>query len=799
MKLHTRMTDSDEVTYEFQAEINQLLSLIINTFYSDKDVFLRELISNASDAIDKARILAVRDGTARDGDEIRIRVDGNSIVVQDTGIGMTSRELVENLGTIAHSGTQKFVQCSHDGNKDDISNLIGQFGVGFYSAYLVSDEVIVETHKNDETLVWKSDAKGSFTIRNLNDDNDTLARGTRITLRVKESANEYLDVDRLKSLVEKHSQFISYPIFIEVPKTREVPIEDETEGDQKEDVKAEDDKAEDDKAEDDKAEDDKAEDDKAEDDKAEDDKAEDDKAEDDKAEDDKAEDDKAEDDKAEDDKADDNKGEDDTIDENRVEIEDVTNEPTEDKETDDAKEPKTRTEHYKEWELQNKHKPLWIRAPKSVTIDEYNEFYKLMTRDWDNSLMHKHFHAEGNLEFQALLYIPKRAGYDLFDANHKPDIRLHVKRVLVQDRFDELVPDWLKFVKGVVDSNDLPLNISRESLQKNQIVKSMRNTIVKKMVELLLDTARDEPETYMEFYKNYSKSLKIAIPEDSKNKEKLLELLRYPTEVGGAQISLKEYVSKIDDKKIYYMSGESDEMIDQSPFLESLKKSGTPVLYMSDPIDEYLMQSVKEYGEYNFVCCTRDDVVAVDDEVKAATKSLTERFKSVLTNQVNDVTVGARMVDSPCCLVSGPYGYSANMERIMKAQTLRDSANASYMSAPKIMEINPEHRIIKALMRMVEAEGGDQNESNRAVVDDVIHLLFESSLVDSGFSIATPKRFVKRINNLINISLSLEVDEIAEDDPKVKIEKIDDPAELASIKTNPMCEQVNDVDMETVD
>ena len=682
-------------TYEFQAEINQLMSLIINTFYTKKEIFLRELISNASDALDKSKYTRAQKGVEDDGYEgcVKMRADKNArtVCIEDTGVGMTRQELIDNLGTIAQSGTKGFMQKNE-------GTLIGQFGVGFYAAYLVADRVTVTTRTDDtETYTWESSAGGTFTIKPAEEEMDK--RGTRIVLHMKEDADEYLDNSRLTKLIQTYSQFIQYPIYLEVEKTREV--EDDEKEDEKEDEK--------------------------------------------------------------------------------VTIEDVTDHKDE---TDDGKK-KTRIESYREWERQNEQKPLWIRPPSEITNDEYNEFYKAITGDWDGALSWSHIVAEGTLDFRGVVYVPKRAPFDLYDSTKKHNIKLFVRRVFVMDETEELVPEWLKFLRVMIDSEDLPLNISREMIQKNQIIKLIQKNLVKKCIEMFMEMARDKPDDYKTFYKNYSKCIKLGVNDEPKYKDKLMKLLRYTSSAtinSEEMVSLDEYVGRMKkgQKGIYYITGETDKIIHESPFLEKLRSLDYEVLYMSDPIDEYVMQRTKEYEDKKFIDCARggkilDEEEEEDEEMKekreSEEKALCKRFQEVLGHQVDAVVVGTRMVDSPCCLVSSEYGWSANMERIMRAQTLRDNSQADFMTARKVMEVNPKHRIIKEVQKLISSETDE-------LANDVINLLYESSLIDSGFTIETPKRFVKRINNMICLGLSLEEDPKEppkEDDPRVKIEKMEDP------------------------
>jgi molecular chaperone HtpG len=667
-----------EKEHSFGADIQQLMHIIIHTFYSNKDVFLRELISNASDALDKVRYESLQNSSLLTGNtelniQIKYEKGDHKLVITDSGIGMNKEDILQNIGTIASSGTKKFIQALEE--KKDM-NLIGQFGVGFYSAFLVADRVVVRTKKAGENQQyrWESSGESTFTLEEDNNEEYALVRGTSIELYLREDDIEYGQEQRLKSIISTHSQFISFPIQLWVEKTREVEVENEK---TEEATDSDDDKPV---------------------------------------------------------------------------IEEV-------KDGDEKKEEKkTVTETYQEWDTLNNVKPIWLRKSDEVESDEYKSFYKSISSGKEFST-YSHFAVEGHVNVNGLLFVPSRAPDDIFTKGAKQNIKLYVKRVFITDKLDDMLPDYLNFIQGVIDSEDLPLTVSREMLQQNRVITSVKNVIVKQSIKMLEKLAEDENE-YISFYREYSKNIKLGVHEDNKNQDKLMNLLRYQTSRTDDLISLDTYIEnmKEDQPGIYYITGETLDQVKASPFLQKLKKKDYEVLYMTEAIDEYVVSKVGSFKEKKLLCVTKEGTDLGDDEddkkqlehAKGIYKELCEKMTEYLKSKIAKVDVSDRIVDSPCCLVSANYGMTANMERILKAQTLgKQNGMMDFMSKNKVLEINPSHNMIQSLA--IRFRNGED-------IENTTWLLYESATLDSGFVLDQPSKFVGRIYSYLESQLTSGID-----------------------------------------
>ncbi|KAI4336769.1 hypothetical protein L6164_015254 [Bauhinia variegata] len=722
-----RSLRSNTEKFEFQAEVSRLMDIIINSLYSNKDIFLRELISNASDALDKIRFLSLTDKEILgEGDstklEILIKLDKEKKIlsIRDRGIGMTKEDLIKNLGTIAKSGTSAFVEKMQ--TSGDL-NLIGQFGVGFYSVYLVADYVeVISKHNDDKQYVWESKADGAFAI---SEDtwNEPLGRGTEIRLHLREEAGEYLEENKLRELVKKYSEFINFPINMWASKEVDVEVPaDEDESSDEEESSSE-----------------------------------------------------------------------------SSSSEEETEEEDTEKGEDEEKKPKTKKvkETTYEWELLNDVKAIWLRNPKEVTDEEYTKFYHSLAKDFSDEkpLAWSHFTAEGDVEFKAVLFVPPKAPHDLYESYYNSNIsnlKLYVRRVFISDEFDELLPKYLSFLKGLIDSDTLPLNVSREMLQQHASLKTIKKKLIRKALDMIRRIADEDPDEstdkdkkdeksvdddekrgqYTKFWNEFGKSIKLGIVEDATNRNRLAKLLRFEsTKSDGKLTSLDQYISRMKpgQKDIFYLTGTSKEQLEKSPFLERLKKKNFEVIFFTDPVDEYLMQYLMDYEDKKFQNVSKEGLKlgkdGKDKELKESFKDLTKWWKKALSSDnVDDVKISNRLDNTPCVVVTSKFGWSANMERIMQSQTLSDASKQAYMRGKRVLEINPRHPIIKELRERVVNNPEDESVTQTA------QLVYQTALFESGFSLNDPKDFTSRIYDSVRSSLNIS--------PEAAVEEEDDTEEI---------------------
>ncbi|CAD2105052.1 endoplasmin, putative [Plasmodium vinckei brucechwatti] len=712
--------------HQYQSEVTRLLDIIINSLYTQKDVFMRELISNAADALEKIRFLSLSDESVlNDEKKLEIRIsankDKNILSITDTGVGMTKDDLINNLGTIAKSGTSNFLETISKSGGD--MSLIGQFGVGFYSAFLVADKVIVYTkHNNDEQYIWESTADAKFSIYK-DPRGATLKRGTRISLHLKEDATNLLNDKKLTDLISKYSQFIQFPIYLlyENVYTEEVlaDIAKEMENDPNYDS---------------------------------------------------------------------------------VKVE----------ESDDPNK-KTRTveKRVKQWKLMNEQKPIWLRPPKELSEEDYKSFYSILTGYNDAPLYQIHFFAEGEIEFKCLIYIPSKApsiNEQMF--SKQSSIKLYVRRVLVADQFVDFMPKYMSYVKGIVDSDDLPLNVSREQLQQNKILKAISKRIVRKILDtfrkLYLDGKKNkdslreqleketdedkkkeiqkklnEPSVYKSIYKEYRKFFKSGCYEDDLNRSKIVKLLLFKTMHHPKSISLDTYVEnmKPDQKFIYYASGESYEYLSKIPQLQIFKKKNIDVLFLTESVDESCIQRVEDYDGKKFKSIQKGEITfdlteeekKREEKVKKMYTALIDVISNTLRNKIFKVEISRRLVDAPCAVVSTEWGLSGQMEKLMKIN-INNTDQIKAMSGQKILEINPDHPImIDLLKRSVE------NPKDPELIES-IRVIYQSAKLASGFDLEDTSDLAQivydHINQKLRVDNTIKIDDL---DPAIfETKKIDD-------------------------
>ncbi|KAI8825432.1 Hsp90 protein-domain-containing protein [Chytriomyces cf. hyalinus JEL632] len=662
--------------FEFQSDNKKVLNIVINSLYKSKDIFLRELVSNSADAIDKIRFQSLtKPDILGETTDLAIRIVADKerklLIISDTGIGMTAEELKKNLGTIARSGTSEFVSLLDDKNAD--LNMIGQFGVGFYSVFLVCDRVTVASKNNNSTkqYIWESTSENDFTIGE-DPRGNTLGRGTEITLHIKDDALEFLEEHKLGELIEKYSEYITFPIYLWKSKTETVDVDS--------------------------------------------------------------------DDTAED-----------------SEVEDVS-----------PKTPKTETRTFHAWEKMNKNKPIWARAPAELSSEDYKEFYKAFSKDYDEPMGWTHFKAEGDNDFKSILFIPKRAPSNFLQKleTNVRNIKLFVRRVFITDD-TELFPSWLSFITGLVDSDDLPLNVSRETLQKHTLLKSIKKKMIAKAIEMIRSIANDESKS-AEFFKQFGVAIKLGVVSDAKNKDKLTKILRFHSSHSDELTTLADYKKRMKNKQpqIYYITGANLNTVKNSPVVEVPLARGYEVLYMVDPMDEYLLQqALSEFDGTPLQSLSKsgllygDEGSDEDESIKDKFADLSEWLQSTLSEYVEAVSVSTRLSKSPTAVIANKMGLSGNMEKIMSAQALQTGENHMlkyYQSLKKTLEINPYHPVIKALAEKIEKPDNEEELKQIAVV------LYESALIRSGFELTDAHGFVGRIEQILRGSLGVSSDAQAE-------------------------------------
>ncbi len=634
--------DAHKETLGFQTEVNQLLKLMIHSLYSNKEIFMRELVSNASDAIDKLRFEAISESKLYENDtELKISLsfdkDARTITLSDNGIGMSRDEVVDNIGTIAKSGTRQFLDSLTGDQKKD-ANAIGQFGVGFYSSFIVADKVTLRTRRAgtsaDQAVLWESAGEGDFSIETVHKD----TRGTEITLHLKDDEDEFLDGTRLRTIVRKYSDHITVPI-------------------------------------------------------------------------------------------------------------EMLKEPEPAMPTEEGKDPEP-VEDVIEYEIVNSASALWTRSKSDITEEEYTEFYKHVGHDFEEPLARTHSQVEGKYEYTSLLFIPKRAPFDMWDRDRQHGIKLYVRRVFIMDETEKLMPNYLRFVKGIIDSNDLPLNVSREILQNSKVLDNIRSGSVKKVLTLLQRMANNDKEDYRTFWKEFGRGIKEGPGEDFANRDKIAKLVRFSStsdDKEDQEVSLDDYISRMKEgqKDIYYITADSFAAAKNSPHLEVFRKKGIEVLLLSDRVDEFLMSSLPQYEEKNLVSVARGQLdlgEMEDEEEKKEQEKTQEEYKDFLKkvadsmgDDVKEVRMTHRLTDSPACLVTGEHDMSANLERLLQ------QAGQDVMGHKPIFELNPEHPLIKRLSTDVDSER----------FDDWTRILFDQALLSEGGQLDDPATFVSRLNKML--------------------------------------------------
>ncbi|CAG9834981.1 unnamed protein product [Diabrotica balteata] len=679
--------------FAFQTEVNRMMKLIINSLYRNKEIFLRELISNASDALDKIRMLSLTEKSVLDSQpemNIRIKADKESgmLHITDTGIGMTKQDLVNNLGTIAKSGTAEFLsKMQNADSSQDMNDMIGQFGVGFYSAFLVADRVIVTSkHNDDKQYIWESDS-ASFSI--VDDPRgDSLKRGTTVSLELKSEARDFLDHDNIRNLVKKYSQFINFPIYLWTSHTE--TVEEPLDEDASEETSP-------------------------------------------------------------------------SADEDDAAVE-------EEKEEDKPKTKKVEKTVW-DWELLNDSKPIWTRKPTEVEDAEYNEFYQALTKDTKDPLTKIHFVAEGEVTFKALLYVPNVQPSESFNryGTKTDNIKLYVRRVFITDEFNDMMPSYLSFVRGIVDSDDLPLNVSRETLQQHKLIKVIKKKLIRKVLDMLKKLPDDE---YDKFWKEFSTNIKLGAIEDPSNRTRLAKLLKFLSSNGSGLTNLSDYVKRMKPKqdKIFYIAGSSKDEVSKSPFVERLLRKGYEVLFLVEAVDEYAISAIPEFEGKKFQNVAKEGFSLTEAEGgKEQLEQLKKTFEPLtkwladdaLKNDIAKATVSERLSDSPCALVASLFGWTGNMERLALSnahQKSDDPQRTYYLNQKKTLEINPRHPLMKELLKRVLDDSSDPTAKDMAV------MMFRTATLRSGYMLQETADFAESIEAMMRKTLGVPLDEQIEEE-----------------------------------
>jgi heat shock protein beta len=684
--------------HEFQAEVSRVMKIIINSLYKSKDIFLRELVSNASDALDKLRFFAIEHPEVlKEYPDLKIEVKADkqkgTLTIRDTGVGMTKEELRKNLGTIAKSGTADFVSALEQ-NKADVG-LIGQFGVGFYSSFLVADTVTVTSKSNkDKQYIWESNANQSFTI--AEDPRNHLNRGTEITLYLKQDAQEYLSQERLNALLARYSEFINFPIYLWSHKVEREKVAEESDAEAKGETKPAAD------------------------------------------------------------------------DDDELSVEDI--------EEKERLKTTTVAKDVYEWTQMNTNKPVWMRSPKEVTEEEYADFFKSYAKDYQPPMQHIHFRAEGDIDFKALLFVPPRAPHNFLQnmRDVTSPIKLYVRRVFITDENIELLPRWLNFIVGLVDSDDFPLNVSRETLQQSKLLRKIKAKLLGKVLDMLRQLSINDPEKYNTLLDTFGAALKIGITEDKDRGtafiNKVARLLRFHSSHGPDKISFEDYITRMKkgQAQIFYISGANLEECRNSPYVEKLLARGYEVFYFTDTVDEYMMQSLTEFDGKKFQSVAKEGFKYGDEEegnekeelIQKQFQPLLDWVSKFLGEDVEKVILSNKLTYTPAIVSATTYGISGNMQRIVNAQPIAEGnikqQREQYLTQKRILELNPKHPIVLKLLDHVE------QETTNVELEKLVRVLYETAIIRSGYPVRDPTAYANKVEKLLRVRLGVEVEEEAE-------------------------------------